>query len=167
MSCKASCSEWVWRVGCTLVYRPWQHLGWADQINLRGEILLSRDWVTSTRLNVWVCLHLSASTWILLAPVFLLLICSFPKCGNDSTCNWRVGCTLVYRPWPTSWLSRRDKFGRENIIVQRLGHVNKADCLSRLASHHYLHLLQRRDTEQQYTLPHDNRVSLRKYIKLN
>src|SRR6218665_1383746 len=45
-----------------------------------------------------------------------------------------VGCTLVYRPWPTSLLSRPDKFGRGNIIVQRLGHVNKADCLSLLAS---------------------------------
>ena len=28
-----------------------------------------------------------------------------------------------------SWLSRPDKFGRGNIIVQRLGHVDKADCL--------------------------------------
>src|SRR6218665_1134177 len=26
---------------------------------------------------------------MLLAPVFLLLICSFPKCGNDSTHNCR------------------------------------------------------------------------------
>src|SRR6218665_3705104 len=40
-----------------------------------------------------------------------------------------VGCTLVYRPWPTCWLSRPDKFGRGNIIVQRLGHIDKADCL--------------------------------------
>src|SRR6218665_2451647 len=46
----------------------------------------------------------------------------------------RVGCTLVYRPWPTSWLSPPDQFGRGNIIVQRLGHVDKADCLSLLAS---------------------------------
>src|SRR6218665_77358 len=45
-----------------------------------------------------------------------------------------VGCTLVYRPRPTSWLSRPDKFGRGNIIVQRLGHVDKADSLSLLAS---------------------------------
>jgi len=44
------------------------------------------------------------------------------------------GCTLVYRPWPTSGLSRPDKFGRRNIIVQRLGHVDKADCLTLLAS---------------------------------
>src|SRR6218665_1956366 len=47
---------------------------------------------------------------------------------------WRVGCTLVYRPWPTSWLSRPDQFGRGNIIVHRLSHVDKADCLSLLAS---------------------------------
>src|SRR6218665_525702 len=40
----------------------------------------------------------------------------------------------LYRPWPTSWLSRPDQFGRGNIIVQRLGHVDKADCLSLLAS---------------------------------
>ena len=45
-----------------------------------------------------------------------------------------MGCTLVYRPWPTSWLSRPEKVGRGNIIVQRLGHVDKADCLSLLAS---------------------------------
>ena len=45
-----------------------------------------------------------------------------------------MGCTLVYKPWPTSWLSRPDQFGRGNIIVQRLGHVDKADCLSLLAS---------------------------------
>src|SRR6218665_3242534 len=43
-----------------------------------------------------------------------------------------MGCTLVYRP--TSWLSGPDQFGRGNIIVQRLGHVDKADCLSLLAS---------------------------------
>src|SRR6218665_2732151 len=43
------------------------------------------------------------------------------------------GCNLVYRPWPTSWLSRPDQFGRGNIIVQRLGHVDKADCLSLFA----------------------------------
>ena len=53
---------------------------------------------------------------------------------NCSEWVWREGCTLVYRPWPTSWLSRPDKFGRRNIIVQRLGHVDKADCLSLLAS---------------------------------
>ena len=45
-----------------------------------------------------------------------------------------MGCTLVYRPRPTSWLSRPDQFGRGNIIVQKLGHVDKADCLSLLAS---------------------------------
>src|SRR6218665_3428216 len=45
-----------------------------------------------------------------------------------------MGCTLVYRPWPASWLSRPDQFGRGNIIVQRLGHVDKADCLPLLAS---------------------------------
>src|SRR6218665_3395677 len=53
---------------------------------------------------------------------------------NCSEWVWRVGCTLVYRPRPTSWLSRPDKFGRGNIIVQRLGHIDKADCLSLLAS---------------------------------
>ena len=31
-------------------------------------------------------------------------------------------------------LSQPDQFGRGNIIVQRLGHVDKADCLSLLAS---------------------------------
>src|SRR6218665_4020392 len=46
----------------------------------------------------------------------------------------KVGCTLVHRPWPTFWLSRPVKFGRGNIIVQRLGHVDKADCLPLLAS---------------------------------
>ena len=45
-----------------------------------------------------------------------------------------MGCTLAEKPWPTSWLSRPDQFGRGNIIVQRLGHVDKADCLSLLAS---------------------------------
>src|SRR6218665_915535 len=45
-----------------------------------------------------------------------------------------MGCTLVYWPWPTSWLSQPDQSGRGNIIVQRLGHVDKADCLSLLAS---------------------------------
>src|SRR6218665_3261889 len=46
----------------------------------------------------------------------------------------KVGCTLVYRPWPTFWLSRPVKFGRGNIIVQRVSRVDKADCLPLLAS---------------------------------
>src|SRR6218665_2919820 len=53
---------------------------------------------------------------------------------NCSEWVWRVGCTLVYRPRPTAWLSRPDQFGRGNIIVQRLGHVDKDDRLSLLAS---------------------------------
>src|SRR6218665_860888 len=35
---------------------------------------------------------------------------------NCSEWLWKVGCTLVYRPWPTSWLSQLDKFGRGNIV---------------------------------------------------
>src|SRR6218665_1881718 len=35
---------------------------------------------------------------------------------NCSECLWKVGCTLVYRPWSTFWLSRPVKFGRGNIV---------------------------------------------------
>src|SRR6218665_2555239 len=64
-NCPVNCSEWLWRVGCTLVYRPWP-TSWL--INLGGEILLSRDCVTSTRLTV--CLSVSLS---LLASVCVCL----------------------------------------------------------------------------------------------
>src|SRR6218665_1781009 len=78
------------------------------------------------------CRTLSTRTCVLFVIVWLSHC--FVSIVNCSEWVWRVGCTLVYRPWPTSWLSRPDQFGRGNIIVQRLGHVDKTDCLSLLAS---------------------------------
>src|SRR6218665_585827 len=82
------------------------------------------------------CRTLSTITCVLFVIVWLshCLVSILLSYVNCSEWVWRVGCTLVYRPWPTSSLSRPDQFGRGNIIVQRLGHVDKADCLSLLAS---------------------------------
>ena len=61
------------------------------------------------------CHTLSTRTCVLFVIVWLShCLVSIGLQINCSEQVWRVGCTLVYRPRPT------DKFGRGNIIVQRL-----------------------------------------------
>jgi len=86
-------------VRCTLVYRSWSTTWlsrpdkfWEGKYYCPETGSRRQGWLSACP-PVWVCLHRSASAWIL--PVFLLLICSFPKCGNDWTCNCRKKPSLI------------------------------------------------------------------------